>query len=94
MTPEAARYAVTGAALYAATAHIKHILGPRTHPDVKAVIQVVADALAAQRRATAAAIRREAAAFRRSEATAPGNQQLTYDGGLRRAARIAEGATP
>lgn len=91
MTPGAARYAVNAAALDAATAQIENVLGPRAHPDVEAVIDVVERALATQRRFTAAAIRREARLAALGQYP-PGCRSVTYDAGMRRAARIAEGA--
>jgi hypothetical protein len=77
-------------ALSAAVYRIEQILGPREHPNVQAVIGVVRDALSSQARFIAHEARREAAAFQRDHVPSSGNVSLTYDGGLRRAARIAE----
>lgn len=73
----------------AAVWQIEQILGPRKHPDCAAVIAVIRSALNSQSRYIAREIRREAAAYQRGVMPS-GNQQLTYDGGLRRASRIAE----
>lgn len=78
------------AAFTAAVYRIEQILGPRAHPDVAAVIDVIRDALDGQSRFIAHLARCEAAAFRRGELSQAPNQQLTYDGGLRRGARIAD----
>lgn len=78
------------AAFDAAIDRIEHILGPRTHPDCASIIVVVAHALDAQAAFIAQQSRREAIAFKRGDRSQAGNQQLTYDGGLRRAARIAD----
>lgn len=54
-------------------------------------LDVLRVALVKQRRLIARQLRSEAAAYRRRDySTIPANQQLTYDGALRRAARIAE----
>lgn len=81
------------AALDAAIWHIEQILGPREHPDCEAVIQVVANALRDQRWFIGHLIRCEAAAFRRGQMPNT-RQQITYDGGLRRAAKLAVGSEP
>ncbi len=78
------------AAFDAAIQDIELILGPRVHPDVERIIDVVAHALDAQAAFIAQQARREATAYKRGERSQAGNQQLTYDGGLRRAARIAD----
>lgn len=80
--------AVRSAAYEGAAARIEHILGPREHPDVQAVLDVLADALDGQRRHIARQLRSEAAAYQRGVMPGAG-QELTYDGGLRRAAKVA-----
>ena len=71
-----------------ATRDIEGILGPAEHPDVQAVLDTIRCALACQRRLIVRDLEAEA---RRGIWAAPTNQQLTYRGGLRRAARIARG---
>lgn len=66
-----------------------------THPvsgeQVDVALVIVRIALAKQRRMIARRLRREAAEWRRGWMTSvPTNQRLTYDGGLRRAAKIVE----
>lgn len=74
------------------TLKIEKILGQaKHHPDVGRVVDLVQSALVAQRYEIGRAIRAEARAFRRDGlSSVPGNSSITYDGGLRRAARIAE----
>jgi hypothetical protein len=72
------------------TLEIEAILGrAEHHPDVTRVIDLVQKALVTQRYDIARAIRAEAAAYKRGELPTR-NAAITFDGGLRRAARIAE----
>jgi hypothetical protein len=69
-------------------------LDPVTHTNTvmhEHALDVLRIALAKQRRLIARQLRSEAAAYRRRDYSAiPANQQLTYDGAVRRAARITE----
>lgn len=82
---------MTDFAVLADTAlRIEAILGTAEHhPDVTRVIDLVQKALVTQRYEIGRAIRAEARAFRRGELPI-GNTAITFDAGLRRAARIAE----
>lgn len=74
-----------------AAAAIEDRLGPRTHPDVEFVLDILAAALNGQRTRIARQLSREAAEYKRSGAFyayGNGRPALTYDGGLRRAARV------
>jgi hypothetical protein len=77
-------------ALSAAVYRIEQILGPRGRAEeLAAVHAILRDALDSQARFIAHLARTEALAFQRGEHPHSA-QQLTYDGGLRRGARIAE----
>lgn len=72
-------------------AQIEDILGPRTHPDVAAVIRVVHFALSAQRRQLAHKLRDLSMDIDHGNAPAPEESKAGYTDALRRAARIVEG---
>lgn len=82
---------MTEFSIYAdAAVSIQAILGDaKHHPDCERVIHLVRKALLEQRYEIGRALRAEARAFRNGELET-GNSALTFDGGLRRAARIAE----
>jgi hypothetical protein len=70
------------------------LLGPKTHPDVDLILTIAKATLFAERREIALQLDREAAAFRIGSYEHVGPQQhITYDGGLRRAARVIRDRT-
>lgn len=72
---------------------IEAILGTAEHhPDAGRIIDLVQASLVAQRYAIGRAIRAEARAFQSGQWSVHGNVSVTFDGGLRYAARIAEEA--
>jgi hypothetical protein len=82
---------MTEFSIYAdAAVQIQEILGAaRHHTDCERVIDLVRRALLEQRYEIGRALRAEARAFRDGDLET-GNSALTFDGGLRRGARIAE----
>lgn len=72
---------------------IEDRLGPRAHPDVQFVLDILHAALYGQRARIARQLRREATEFKRDGIyyqRGHGRSSLTYDGGLRRAARVID----